>query len=58
MSKQETSTGERKNIINFIQSLGEKDYAKADKHLKNAIENKLFNKISASKGINIFTNER
>jgi len=58
MSKQETSTRDRNNIINFIQSLGEKDYAKADSHLKNAIENKLINKISASKGINIFTHER
>ena len=58
MSDQETSPTTRKDIISFIQSLGEKDYAKADKHLQDTIENKLINKINASKGINIFTHER
>ena len=58
MSKQQEPSNEHKSIVNFIQSLGEKDYAKADKHLQDTIEKKLISKINTAKNINIFTNER
>lgn len=46
---------DKKEIINFIHSLNNKNYASADKHLQKAIENKLFNKIKQQKNINIFS---
>jgi hypothetical protein len=42
------------NIVKFIQSLAEKNYAKANESLQKTIENKLFNKIKQYKTINIF----
>ena len=58
MNNQQQPSSDRKSIVNFIQSLGEKDYAKADKHLQDTIEKKLISKINTAKNINIFTNER
>lgn len=49
---------ERNNIIKFVQSIGEKNYAKANESLKKTIENKILNRIRQQKNINIFTNER
>ena len=45
------------NITKFIQSVSEKNYASANEHLKKTIENKLINKISRFKNINIFKDE-
>ena len=42
------------NIVKFIQNIGEKNYAKANNWLQKAVENKLLNKISDAKNINIF----
>lgn len=47
-----------KNITRFIQSVSEKNYANANEHLKKTIENKLINKISQFRNINIFKDER
>lgn len=49
---------EKQNITKFIQSIGEKNYAQANKHLQKTIENKLISKISQFKNINIFKDER
>lgn len=43
-----------KNIMNFIRSLGEKNYAQANKSLQKTIENKIFDKLCQHKDINIF----
>lgn len=48
------NTQQTQSIVKFIQSLGEKNYAQADKHLQQTIENKLLSRISAQKNINIF----
>ena len=53
MSNQTTSQ-QRDSITRFIQNLGEKNYAEANKMLQKTIENKLFNKIKQFKNINIF----
>ncbi len=45
---------ERTEITNFIKSLSEKNYAAASKSLQKTVENKLINKISKFKNINIF----
>lgn len=42
------------NLVKFIQNIGEKNYAKANTWLQKAVENKLLNKISNAKNINIF----
>ena len=52
--KQTENTNTRDNIVKFIQSLAEKNYAKANESLQKTIENKLFNKIKQYKTINIF----
>ena len=52
--KQAENTNTRDNIVKFIQSLAEKNYAKANESLQKTIENKLFNKIKQYKTINIF----
>lgn len=44
-------------ITKFVQSLGEKNYAQANSNLKKAIENKISDRISKLKNINIFRNE-
>ena len=49
---------ERSGIIKFVQSIGEKNYAKANQSLKKTIENKILDRIKQHKNINIFTNER
>ena len=48
---------ETQNITKFIQSVSEKNYAAANEQLKKTIENKLINRISKFKNINIFKDE-
>lgn len=57
MKKQPLKSNEIKPISQFIRDIGDKKYAEAKKSLGVAIENKLFNQISAHKNINIFRNE-
>lgn len=57
MSDNNKNIQSRKNITKFIHSLGEKNYAEANKCLKKAIESKLSDRISTLKNINIFRNE-
>lgn len=45
---------QRSQIVKFIQSLSEKNYAKANESLQKTIESKLFDKIKQHKTINIF----
>lgn len=52
------NNNQTQNIVGFIKSLGEKNYSSANEHLQKAIENKLINRISKFKNINIFRNER
>jgi len=52
------NNNEQSNIVRFIQSLSEKNYSSANEHLKKTIENKLINRISKFKNINIFKDER
>jgi hypothetical protein len=52
--KRQTPATQNKEISKFIQSVGEKNYAQANKSLQKTIENKLINKISQYKDINIF----
>tara|TARA_B100001093_G_C26751183_1_gene981217 strand:+ start:388 stop:558 length:171 start_codon:yes stop_codon:yes gene_type:complete len=54
MKKQKTSPTQTQEITKFIQSLGEKNYADANKSLQKTIENKLINRIKQFKNINIF----
>ena len=53
MSKKNTPE-QINNITRFIQSVSEKNYAAANKHLQKTIENKLINRIRQHKNINIF----
>lgn len=53
MSKEKTPE-QINNITRFIQSVSEKNYADASKHLQKTIENKLINRIRQHKNINIF----
>lgn len=46
-----------KYIAGFIRSLGEKNYAVANKMLQKTIESKLINRLNRHKNINIFKNE-
>lgn len=56
--KKNNSNNQTKQLISrFIHSLGEKNYAEANKCLKKTIENKLSSRISDHKNINIFRNE-
>jgi len=57
MKKTKIKSNETKPISQFIRDIGSKNYAEAKKSLSVAIENKLFNQISAHKNINIFRNE-
>jgi len=57
MSKTNTNTKNHEHITKFVQSLGEKNYAQANVNLKKAIENKISDRISGLKNINIFRNE-
>ena len=51
------NTDQTKYIAGFIRSLGEKNYATANKLLQKTIESKLINKLNQHKNINIFRNE-
>ena len=53
MSKKIPSN-QSKQIIRFVQHLNDKNYSEANKTLQKTIENKLINKISQYKNINIF----
>lgn len=55
--KNRISNEQQETITKFIQNLGEKNYAEANKMLQKTIENKLFNKIKQYKNINIFKHE-
>lgn len=44
-------------ISKFVQNLGQKNYADANKCLQKTIENKLLSRISQHKNINIFRDE-
>jgi hypothetical protein len=57
MNSTSTSNTNREAITKFVQSLGEKNYAQANANLKKAIENKISDRISKLKNINIFRNE-
>ena len=52
--KTQTPSNQTQQITKFIQSLGEKNYAEANKHLQKTIENKLLDRIKQYKNINIF----
>ena len=52
--KNQNTPVQTKEITKFIQSIGEKNYAQANKSLQKTIENKLLDKISQYKNINIF----
>lgn len=54
MSNTTQKNNENSGIPMFITKLGEKNYAEANKYLKQTIENKLSNKIKEFKNINIF----
>lgn len=49
-----TKNDQKQNIVKFIRSLGEKNYAQANKSLHKTIENKIFDKLCQHKNINIF----
>ena len=51
------NTNQTKYIAGFIRSLGEKNYAVANKMLHKTIESKLINRLNRHKNINIFKNE-
>lgn len=53
MSKQ-ISNEQNKQIVKFIQHLSDKNYVEANKSLQKTIENKLIDRISQYKNINIF----
>lgn len=57
MKKSIKKLNETAPVMKFIRDIGSKNYAEAQKSLKMAIENKLYNKISAHKNINIFKDE-
>jgi hypothetical protein len=57
MNSTSTSNTNHEAITKFVQSLGEKNYAQANANLKKAIENKISDRISKLKNINIFRNE-
>lgn len=57
MSNTSNQTSNRQLIAKFIQNLGEKNYAAANKCLQKTIENKLLGRISQFKNINIFRDE-
>lgn len=57
MNNTSNQTQNRQLIAKFIQNLGEKNYAEANKCLKKTIENKLLGRISQYKNINIFRDE-
>lgn len=52
--KQQPTSEQSKQITRFIQSVGEKNYAEANKTLQKTIENKLIDRIKQYKNINIF----
>ncbi len=54
MKNNPTDIKQTSNLVKFIQNIGEKNYAKANTWLQKAVENKLLNKISNAKNINIF----
>ena len=45
---------QKQDISRFIQRIGEKKYAEANKFLQKTIENKLIDRIKQHKSINIF----
>lgn len=57
MSNSTNQTQNKQLIAKFIQNLGEKNYAAANKCLQKTIENKLLGRISQFKNINIFRDE-
>ena len=52
--KQQSQPDQTKQINRFIQSIGERNYAEANKSLQKTIENKLIDRIKQYKNINIF----
>jgi hypothetical protein len=52
-----TNQRDKVSITRFIQNLGEKNYAQANANLKKTIQNKISDRISKLKNINIFRNE-
>lgn len=57
MSDNNKNQTNRGLISKFVQSLGQKNYAEANKCLQKTIENKLLSRISQHKNINIFRDE-
>lgn len=57
MNNNQQNDKQKQIISKFIHSLGEKNYADANKCLKKTIENKISSRISELKNINIFRNE-
>lgn len=57
MSQNQNTNTNRGLISRFIQNLGQKNYAEANKCLQKTIENKLLSRISQHKNINIFRDE-
>lgn len=49
-----TSMTEKKNIVNFLLSLNEKNYAQAHKYLKQIMESKLYKRIAKNKGVKLY----
>ena len=52
--KQQSQPDQTKQINRFIKSIGERNYAEANKSLQKTIENKLIDRIKQYKNINIF----
>lgn len=57
MSESNNNQINRGLISKFVQNLGQKNYASANKCLQKTIENKLLTRISQHRNINIFRDE-
>lgn len=51
---QDSASFEKKNILNFIKNISQKNYAEADKYLKEVIDSKLKDRIKKASEKEIF----
>lgn len=54
MSQQSAVSSERKNILNFIRNISQKNYAEANKYLQEVIDSKLKDRIQKASKKEIF----
>jgi SLT domain-containing protein len=54
MSQRASVSSERKNILNFIRNISQKNYAEANKYLQEVIDSKLKDRIQKASNKEIF----